>query len=65
MKRKYWYEKNTEVERILMKCEGMTADEAHEEIMDMRKRVLDGEDPEEILAEWGLEPDYVFDLLPW
>lgn len=29
-----------------------------------RERVLDGEDPEEILHyDFGLEPDYVYDLL--
>lgn len=32
-------------------------------IAEMRERVLDGEDPEEVLFEEGLEPDYVFDLL--
>jgi hypothetical protein len=27
---------------------------------------LDGEDPEEILHdEFGLEPDYIFDLIDW
>lgn len=29
----------------------------------MRTRVMDGEDPEEILGEYGLEPDYVLELL--
>jgi len=53
----------TEVERMLMHCEGLTRKEAREELLDMRNRVRDGEDPEEILYEWGLEPDYVFDLL--
>lgn len=33
------------------------------EIKDMRKRVDDGEDPEEVLYDVGLEPDYLFDLI--
>ena len=48
-------------------CPPEVADElvADELIADARKRVAEGEDPEEVLAdEFGLEPDYVFDLLP-
>lgn len=37
--------------------------EAADEIQAMRNRVFSGEDPEEILYEYGLEPDYVWDLL--
>jgi len=38
--------------------------DALEEISSMRDRILnDGEDPEEVLYEYGLEPDYVMDLL--
>lgn len=38
--------------------------EAKELIVEMRNRVLnDGEDPDEVLYEHGLEPDYVMDLL--
>jgi hypothetical protein len=37
--------------------------EAKEMVNEMKQRVLDGEDPEEILYEIGLEPDYIFDLL--
>jgi len=32
-------------------------------ILEMRERVLSGEDPEEVLYDEGLEPDYVMDLL--
>ena len=32
-------------------------------IEEMKERVIEGEDPEEVLYEEGLEPDYVFDLL--
>lgn len=37
--------------------------EVTELIQDMRDRVEDGEDPEEVLYKEGLEPDYVLDLL--
>lgn len=30
---------------------------------DMRERIEGGEDPEEVLHEEGIEPDYIFDLL--
>ena len=43
--------------------QGNSRDEALELIRDMRERVMEGEDPEEILYEEGLEPDYVMDLL--
>ncbi len=53
-----------EIVRILMKRDGMERDEAEDLLRDARAAVEDGEDPEEILADWfGLEPDYVFDLL--
>jgi hypothetical protein len=32
-------------------------------IDEMKSRVLYGEDPEEILYEYGLEPDYIMDIL--
>ena len=39
-------------------------EDALEEISNMRDGILnDGEDPDEVLYEYGLEPDYVMDLL--
>jgi len=39
-------------------------EEALAEIEHMRDRVLnDGEDPDEVLYDYGLEPDYVIDIL--
>jgi hypothetical protein len=39
-------------------------DEARRLISEMRSRVVDDlEDPEEVLLDYGLEPDYVMDLL--
>jgi hypothetical protein len=37
--------------------------DAKELIADMMERVYEGENPEEILYEYGLEPDYIFDIL--
>ena len=50
---------------VLITRDKMVRSEAIELINDARKRVMDGEDPEEILLEeFGLEPDYIFDLIP-
>jgi hypothetical protein len=50
--------------QVLIRRDGYGVDEARELIAELRERVCDGEDPEEILwEELGLEPDYVDDLL--
>ena len=50
--------------KALMEGHDITRDEAREMIEDMRRRVLeDSEDPEEVLHEEGLEPDYIHDLI--
>lgn len=51
------------VVKILIDRDGFTLKDAINEITEMRERVLNGEDPEEVLYEIGLEPDYVFDIL--
>ena len=49
---------------ILMSRDGYSKEEAIEAVNEARKRVLNGEDPEVLLEEeFGLEPDYIFDLL--
>lgn len=53
----------TTIEKILIKQDGMTATEAHETLEELRQCVVEGEDPEELLHELGLEPDYIFDLI--
>lgn len=55
----------TEVEKVLIERDGLTEEEALQQLEDARKRVMIyGEDPEEILyEEFGLEPDYIFDLI--
>ncbi len=53
-----------ELEQILISRDGMSRDEIDELITEWRSDILDnGTDPEEILHEIGLEPDFVFDLL--
>lgn len=42
---------------------GYSYDEAQEELLAMHEEVLNGGNPDEILYNIGLEPDYIFDLL--
>ncbi len=51
------------LKEVLMNRDEMSSKEADEMINEMHERVLNGEDPSEILYEIGLEPDYVFDLI--
>jgi hypothetical protein len=49
---------------VLMRRDGLTRSEAQELIDEARELVAEGENPEEILrVDFGLEPDYIFDLL--
>ncbi len=55
----------SELARVLMERDGLSYSEAEEQIQEARNMIFSGEyyDPEECLAEqFGLEPDYVFDL---
>ena len=54
----------TELVKVLMRRDGMSQTEAEELRREMQERMEEGEDPEEILHEEGLEPDYIMDLLP-
>lgn len=57
---------NESLLETLMRRDELSEAEAREQIEDARQRVLDGEDPEEILYdEFGLEPDFIFDLMPY
>ena len=52
------------LKQVLMRRDGMSSSDADDAIEEARERVFAGEDPEEILLEdFGLEPDYIFDLL--
>lgn len=49
---------------VLMRRDGLSGQQAEDEIEYARQLVEDGADPEEVLyAEFGLEPDYVFELV--
>ena len=43
--------------------QGNPIEDVDEIISSMQDDVMNGADPEEILYEYGLEPDYVMDLL--
>ena len=47
-----------------MDGQDLTLEEAQKLLKEMRRRVKEGEDPEEVLYEEGLELDYFYDLLP-
>ena len=50
--------------KVLMERDGLTRHDAMDMLLDAKARVAEGEDPEEILTEeFGLEPDYIEDLL--
>jgi hypothetical protein len=52
------------LKEVLMERDDLSSDEADELIKEAREQVYNGEDPEEVLFnEFGLEPDYVMDLL--
>lgn len=47
----------------LQQTEGFSREEAIEVFKEMRDQVREGYDPEELLYEIGLEPDFVLGLL--
>lgn len=52
------------LKNVLMTRDDLTSVEVDELIEAARERVLSGDDPEEVLFyEFGLEPDYIMDLL--
>ena len=48
---------------IFMRRDGLCKEDAQVLINEMKERVENGEDPEEVLYDEGLEPDYIFDLI--
>ena len=52
-----------EIVRILMARDEMTEEEAKELVVECRERIFEGEDPEEVLYDLELEPDYIFYLI--
>jgi len=53
----------TELKQALITGQDMSAKSADESIEEMKERVMEGENPEEVLEDFGLESDYIFDLL--
>ena len=53
----------TELHLVIMHREDISLKEADRIVQDMKERVRNGENPEEVLFDEGLEPDYIFDLL--
>ena len=52
------------ITQILMRRDGMSWEEARELLEELRWRVIEGEDPAELLHdELGLEPDYIWELI--
>jgi len=52
------------LKQVLMRRDGLTSEQADEQIAEAREAIFFGEDPEEVLEDWfGLEPDYIFDLI--
>jgi len=52
------------LKETIMERDNLSSEEADSMIEDAKEQVLAGEDPDEVLAnDFGLEPDYVFDLL--
>ena len=54
---------DTELARIFITRDHMGQGDAAAKVEEMRSRVWEGEDPEELLWEEGLEPDYIMDLI--
>ena len=53
----------TDLINTIMHRDGCGPEEAREIAEEMADRVRLGEDPEQVLHDCGLEPDYVFDLI--
>ena len=53
----------TDLHRAIMNRAGISFTEADEIFRKMKFRIDAYEDPEQVLLENGLEPDYMFDLL--
>ena len=54
---------DTELARIFITRDHMSQGDAAAKVEGMRSRVWEGEDPEDLLWEEGLEPDYIMDLI--
>lgn len=54
----------SELKAIIMRRDGLSSEDADDMIADAKEAIAEGADPEEVLAQdFGLEPDYIFDLI--
>jgi pentatricopeptide repeat protein len=54
----------TLINALIRSEQAENVEEAMDLVKEMRNRVIEhNEDPEEVLYEYGLEPDYVMDLI--
>ena len=53
----------TELEKILMRRDGLTLEEARELINETREAMFEEGSTDPIIDILGLEPDYIFDIL--
>jgi len=53
----------TDLKKVLMERDGYSFEQADVIIADMSKKVFNGANPEVLLYDIGLEPDYIFDLI--
>ena len=52
------------LKKVLMQRDNMSGLQADQEIKELKSRVFNGENPEQILFdEYRLEPDYICDLI--
>ena len=55
---------NLDIREVLKERDGLSDGEIEEMIEEARLRVINGEDPEDVVYEvFGLEPDYIYDIM--
>ncbi len=52
-------------DEVLKRRDGYTQEEVDEARLEILERIADGEDGFDIIDEYGLEPDYLEDLICW
>ena len=52
-------------DEVLKRRDGYTQEEGDETKQEILDRIADGEDGFDIIDEYGLEPDYLEDLICW
>ena len=52
-----------ELIRIFMNRDELTREEAESLVDELKERVYCGENPEDVLYDVGLEPDYIFEII--